>query len=217
MKKSWFVPYQEERNVHHSCGFTLLEIIIAIGLSAFLLAVVYSTYFAITRSIEAATGDQEVLQTGRMMREFIRKDLNGIIISKNYYLKGSLKELGGGETATALQFVIVSSSREQGYRVNKVAYSLVVKENGERVLVRFSSPDTKGDLVKDGTVFAVSRNIKSFNVEFYDGSDWLASWDSEKDKKLPQFLRFTYDVEDEKGNRKNFIVEEGLLGGASES
>ena len=67
-------------------GFTVIEIIIAVALSALLLTVVYYTYFSIDRSIGAATEDQDALETGRILSELIKKDIRGISASRSVLL-----------------------------------------------------------------------------------------------------------------------------------
>ena len=75
-------------------GFTVIEIIIAVALSALLLTVVYYTYFSIDRSIGAATEDQDAFETGRILSELIKKDIRGISPSRSV-LMGILREPWG--------------------------------------------------------------------------------------------------------------------------
>lgn len=194
-------------------GFTLLEIIISVGLSAFLLLIVYTTYFGINRSIEIATREQEVIRTGRMMAEMIKQDLGRAVFSEKYTFKGIVNEIGGGETTTSVEFTALSPINELQPRLYKVAYSLMAEENGERSMVRFVSRDLKSDLLKNGVSYVVTRSITNFNMEFYDGNDWLLVWDSGKDGKVPQQIRLTIEAKDSKGNTNTVSIEEGLFGG----
>lgn len=194
-------------------GFTLLEIIISVGLSAFLLLIIYSTYFGINRSIEIAVREQEVIRTGRMMVEMIKQDLGRTVFSEKYPFKGTVNDIGVGETTTFIEFTTLSPIDELQPRLNKVAYSLMVDENGERSMVRFASRDLKTDLLKNGVSYVIAKSITNFNIEFYDGNDWLVTWDSGKDGKAPQQIRLTIEVKDSKGNTNTVSVEEGLFAG----
>jgi len=59
-------------------AFTLVEIVLAIALSALLLTIVYWTYFSINRSIDAATENQDALDTGRTLSELLKRDIRAI-------------------------------------------------------------------------------------------------------------------------------------------
>lgn len=189
-----------------------MEILISVALSAFLLVIIYSTYFGINRSIEAASDGQEVMVTGRMMIELIKRDMGGIVSSQNYSFKGIAKENGGGETTTFIEFTTMSSINEIGPRLNKVGYTLTETEKGQLTMIRFSVRNPNADLFKEGVAFEVSNLITAFNVEFYDGSDWATSWDSSKTGRLPQQIKLTIEVKDAKGNTKTVISEEGIRG-----
>ncbi len=59
-------------------AFTLVEVVLAVALSALLLTIVYWTYFSINRSIDAATENQDALDTGRTLSELIKRDIRAI-------------------------------------------------------------------------------------------------------------------------------------------
>lgn len=213
MKILYAVQKTVRKNILSREGFTLLEIIISVGLSAFLLLIVYTTYFGINRSIEIATREQEVIRTGRMMAEMIKQDLGRAVFSEKYPFKGIVNEIGGGETTTFIEFATLSPINELQPKLYKVAYSLMAEENGERSMVRFVSRDLKADLLMNGVSYVITRSITSFNIEFYDGNDWLLVWDSGKDGKVPQQIRLTIEAKDSKGNINTVSLEEGLFGG----
>jgi len=53
--------------VKKTSGFTLIEVLLALALSALLLTTVYWTYFSINRSIDAATEGHEAMETGKAL------------------------------------------------------------------------------------------------------------------------------------------------------
>lgn len=213
MKNRSASPHHVHPCLQGKNGFTLLEIIISVGLSAFLLSITYSTYFGINSSIDTATSEQEILETGRMMIELIKHDLSGALSSEKHSFKGMANRVDEGDTTTFIEFSTMSSITEHQPRLNRVGYALVERENSDRTMVRLASRNLKADLTKDGACFEVSRNITKFSAEFYDGTDWIKDWDSTKGGKAPQQVRLSIEIKDLKGNTRTIVAEEGLLGG----
>ncbi|OPY64452.1 MAG: Pseudopilin GspJ [Syntrophorhabdus sp. PtaU1.Bin050] len=194
-------------------GFTLLEVIIAVGLSAFLLLLVYSTYFGINRAVDAASEEQETLETGRTLLELLRQDFRGALISEKRVFKAEVKELTDSDTTSSVEFVTTSSIGQNQSRLTKVGYFLALSEEEYRVMVRVASHNLEAELLETGTAFEISKMIETFNLEFYDGTNWVTSWDSGKDGKAPKQVKISIGVKDRKGDIKTFTVEEAILGG----
>ncbi|OPY00258.1 MAG: Pseudopilin GspJ [Syntrophorhabdus sp. PtaB.Bin006] len=194
-------------------GFTLLEVIIAVGLSAFLLLLVYSTYFGINRAVDAASEEQETLETSRTLLELLRQDFRGALISEKRVFKAEVKELTDSDTTSSVEFVTTSSIGQNQSRLTKVGYFLALSEEDGRVMVRVSSHNLEAKLLETGTAFEISKMIETFSLEFYDGTDWVTAWDSGKDGKAPKQVKISIGVKDRKGDIKTFTVEETILGG----
>ena len=153
-------------------AFTLVEVILAIALSALLLTIVYWTYFSINRSVDAATESQDALDTGRTLSELIKRDIRSIsptpypLVGKNTVIRNS----SFGE----LEFVTNALSATDPQRLRRVGYALILSDNDEKTLVRRESKDLSDLLDKSPAdylpkVFEVSTVITGFLVEFYNG------------------------------------------------
>ena len=191
-----------------SRGFTLLEILLAVSLSALLLTVVYVTYFSIERSIDGATENQDTLETGRMLSELIKKDIRGIspgrfpLIGKNEVIE----EFSIGQ----LEFVTTASLDGDPSKLRRVGYELVMDDRGQKILVRKESTNLIDRLDATARVFEVSKIIEAFKLEFYDGTVWAESWDSTSTGVLPKQIRVTIDVTGAKGGSRRFTAEETI-------
>ncbi len=191
-----------------SDGFTLIEVILAVALSAVLLTVVYWTYFNIDRSINAATEGQDALETGRMLTEMIKRDIRGI--SPDRF---SLKAKNGtveGQSLGQMEFVTTAGFYTEPLKLRRIGYELVVNDKGDKILVRKESTDLSDPLDNTATVFELSRIVRGFQVEFYNGTDWTQAWDSDVAGTLPKQVRVTFDISDTKGNDKKFAAEESI-------
>jgi type II secretion system protein J len=196
--------------IDNSLGVTLLEMILAVALSAFLLLIAYSTYFGVNQAIEVASEEQELLETGRILVELLKHDLRGVVSSSKYPLKSEMVDLGE-ESASNIEFVTTSSINKGLLGMSRVGYALVRTEEGDMVFIRMEAKDLKADLKTEGTVFEVSRIITKFELGFYDGTTWIDSWGESNEGKLPRQVKITIDMKDGKGRMKTFVAEEALL------
>ncbi len=194
----------------HACtsGFTLIEVLLAVALSALLLTAVYLTYFSISRSIDAATENQETLETGRTFTELIKMDIRGIrggqypFVGKNDVVDG----LATGQ----IEFVTSARLTGGGSGLRRIGYVLVVNDKDDRILLRKESTDLNNPLDNTAKVFEVSRIITGFQLEFYNGTDWVPEWNSTATGLVPKQVRVIIDVADAKGANKRFTTEERI-------
>lgn len=110
-------------------GFTVIEIIIAVALSALLLTIVYGTYFSINRSIDAATEDQEALETARMLLELIKKDIRGINLDRAG-LAGKNDVVQDGSLGQ-IEFVTSAGLPTDPLKLRRIGYALITNDRGE--------------------------------------------------------------------------------------
>lgn len=193
-----------------SGGFTLIEVCLALALSALLLVAVYWTYFNISRTIDAAQEAQEALETGRMLSEMLKRDIRGMITDR-FSLKGKNQTVDGRPLGQ-VEFVTTGGFYNEPLKLRRIGYELVVNDKGEYILLREESNDLN-DLLGTTTppaVFELSKIVRTFRLEFYNGTNWSDSWDSDAAGALPQQIRVTFDVLDTKGKERNFAAEESI-------
>jgi type II secretion system protein J len=192
-------------------GFTLIEVVIAAGLSALLLVVLYSTYFGISKAVEAASRGQEIRETERLLIELLKKDLRGIPVDVRYPFVSQVKEMDN-ELSSTLEFASTSFLGRNSYGINKVGYMLTKTDDGVKVFVRQEVNDPRDDLTKNGATFELTRLITSFRLSFYDGTDWVEKWDTKAAAKLPRQVRITMTLDDGKGNTRTVVTDETFPG-----
>ena len=189
-------------------GFTLLEVLLAVALSALLLATVYTTYFAIARTIDTTSETQELMETGRVLLEMIKRDVRGVTAGR-FPLISTTQDLDG-KPAADISFVTSAKSSTNPFNLTRVGYSLVQDTQGEPVLVRKEAKNPKDDFNTLGNAFEISRMVSSFQLSFYNGTEWVDQWDSRSTGKLPKQVRITLEMSDGKQNRHTFTAEEGI-------
>lgn len=205
------------RGAGENRAFTLVEVILAVALSALLLTIVYWTYFSINRSIEAATEGQDALDTGRTLSELIKKDIRAINPAQ-YAFVGKNQDVGDRPFGE-MEFVTNALLETDPLRLRRVGYMMVRTDKGEMILVRRESKDLTDPLDNDPAdnlpkAFEISRILTGFVVEFYNGTDWVQTWDSGVSNTLPKQVRVTMEVADARGKKKTFVAEEDIQSAA---
>jgi general secretion pathway protein J len=191
-----------------SHGFTLIEMLLAIALSALLLVTVYSTYFSIARSIDATLETQELLETGRVLLEMIKRDIRGVTGGRFPFIS-KLQEIDG-KLDTSISFITSTPNSTNPFTWSKVGYALTRDEQGHSIFIKREASNPNDDLDQIGRVFEVSRLVKSFRLTFFDGTEWVEQWDSRSTGKLPKQIKITVELTDEKKNVQTFTAEEGI-------
>ncbi len=189
-------------------GFTLFEILVAIALSALLLVIVYSTYFSIARSIDGAMGTQELLETGRILLEMVKRDLRGISGTRFPFVAG-VDEVDGKMVSNVI-FVTSTPNSTNPFTWSKVGYALIEDRQRQWVFVKKTVKNPGDDLDQLGSVFEVTRLVSSFRLAFFDGAQWVEKWDSRSTGKLPKQVRITVELSDEQKHVQTFTIEESI-------
>jgi type II secretion system protein J len=193
-------------------GFTLLELVIAIGLSSFLLLTVYMAYFGINRSIDAASEGQDVIETGRLLMELIKQDLRGISPNPKYQLISKIVETMEKEPDQRIDFVTTSYLGANPMGLSEVGYFIYKTEDNKKIFIRRESKEVRDDVREGGTISELSRIVTSFKLSFYNGTDWVEEWDSKSAGKLPKQVKILITVTDEKGFQRKFVTDETIPG-----
>jgi type II secretory pathway component PulJ len=181
---------------------------IAVALSALLLTAVYWTYFSIYRSIDAATESQEAFETGRILSEMIKRDIRGMrtgrfpLIAKN--------EVTEGIDTGQMEFVTSVRTAPEQTSLRRIGYALVLNRDDENIMVRKESSNLTDLLDDTARVFEISRIVTGFQIEFYNGTEWVKAWDSGSQGTVPKQIRVVIDVTDAKGKNKTFTAEESV-------
>lgn len=193
-----------------SSGFTLIEVLLALALSALLLTTVYWTYFSINRSIEAATEGHEAMDTGRSLIDLLKRDIRGITAGR-FPLIATNEEIEGQKAGT-IDFATTAHLGPDTHQLTRVGYALVQDTNGKKILIRRQTRNLRDEVVEFEMISELSKIVESFSLVFYDGTDWVDNWDSKAKGALPKHVRITLDISDRKGETRTFTVEEAIPG-----
>ncbi len=181
---------------HQQAGFTLVEVLIAIGILALVIASIYSTWTAILRAAKSGQTAAAAVQRTRVVVRLLEDSLSSAQsygANPGYY--GFVAENGD---EASLSFVArLSGTFPRGGRfgdldVRRVTFSVQPGSDGGRNLVLRQIPllmDEDEDEKEHPIVLA--KNVKEFAMEFWDNrlNDWVEEW--KQTNQLPRLVMFT--------------------------
>lgn len=180
----------------HLTGFTLIEVILATSILAFLLSTLYYIFWKSSSAWEKGNARIRMYQNSRVCLDIMSREIKTAFISRgNPCLK-----LKGNEDRLTFISTLNRIGEKGEYDLCEIEYSLSDNSLRRRIKV-FLGPDTK----KDGTTNTIASNV--VNLSFlYNGDDgWCKSWDSTmstenntSDDVLPQMIKITLTTYDER-------------------
>jgi general secretion pathway protein J len=193
-------------------GFTLLEVLIAVVLLGILTAALYGSYFTVLKARErSAQGMEERRELGNTL-DLLRREIDAArYVAGDQRLRFVVEDRDSfGRPASNLELTtlappspLVAGRKESG--VIDVQYRMVEKEKQQLILTR-----REQDILLESTAvpaYPQMERISSFLVECSnDGSNWVKSWDTRLNGRLPKFVRITVQVEEQEGQPVQFSV-----------
>ncbi len=202
-------------------GFTLIEILVAISISAVVITLVYSSLFQIIRTKDRVEETSELIHEVRVLFSRIEKDLANAYPRGGIYLPSASDQtyfLGtqDGENSR-LSFTTFSRDTvfEQGQSdQTEVTYYLQVNEQDNELfsLLRRDNPFAGNE--DGGFVFPISEKIVRFELNYTDESTFdiqtagevtkIKEWNSAAIGSLPKAVEVNVILRDNNDDEKEF-------------
>ncbi len=167
-------------------GFTLLEVLVAVAVSAILLTALYATFFSVFRAGGTSSELLEArLRTGRFIDRFSR-DVHGAYIEGKVgadLFVGEPKGMGSVVSFMSFTYPVIKKGTPASGLAG-VSYSTTETADGLSVFREVWNP-----YVGEKARAEILKHVRSFEVEYYDGSSWVKAWDSTRVNKLPAAVR----------------------------
>ena len=198
-------------------GFTLVEILIAVAIIAAIIAMVYGSYFAASKSARACKVRMALSQKSRTTLEQMAKQIRccyaGSAKESKYlenkvpqqkkttpesiksYFNGNSGEMGG-----EILYLVTTSSISEGQAEEDGLFEVIYKYDKNSGTLFFSQErfvDTANSSIDNRSWQSVAENIESIELAFFDGRQWLQSWDFKEKRELPVAVKVNITCEDE--------------------
>jgi prepilin-type N-terminal cleavage/methylation domain-containing protein len=213
------------KNKLYKDGFTLVEILVAVALITAILSMVYGSYFATSKSAQACKAKIAMFQQGRktleQMAQQIRCSYAGtdaehtdsmpsdsyqikMIPEKNINFFNGDSDAPGGEILHLVttngffkEKVPVDGLFDVTYKFDKGTGVLSLRQIGFIGTVK---------RLEEGDYRPIACNIERLELTFFDGQQWLRSWDFEDQIKLPYAVKIEIGFEDENYQRCDYVT-----------
>lgn len=190
-------------------GFTLVEIMVAFSILAFLAVMIYGV---VNATVQAHDQIEAILQETApppAVLNIIRQDIESAFIpdAEISYFKG-VNQTGLFGPADRLDFVSTTmaygraeeDAEDQFHAINEVGYQLKQNPNSSdfMVLYRREAYFVDDEPTEGGTLVELYDRVKSFSLQYWDGEKWRSEWDSlEEDGALPLAVMVELKIEPE--------------------
>lgn len=162
-------------------GFTLIEVMVASTIGAFISLVAVGTLKAVITSNEQVDININTASEVRFAANIIERDLINIYRDEefeNTKLIGTVEDLAEYSTSY-LVFYAINRTKARAYEpegdIYEVEYYLV-KNEGTSSLMRRLWPNPNEELEPGGILTTIAENIELFQVRYFDGEEWYDQW-----------------------------------------
>jgi type II secretion system protein J len=208
-------------------GFTLLEVMIALGIMATILAVLFGTYSAAVERAARARELSQVYHEARVLLELMAADLRAAYVkeaveqaqqelqqarAKPYVFEGEDRSEAGlpEDSLTFSAFVPPSRPESRELEVCRVTYKLepLADRPQERVLLRRVNCHLDPDATEHEQLLPLSELVRGLDFQYYDERNteypqWR-SRDMPGGKRLPARVKITLLLADKHGQVRPF-------------
>jgi type II secretion system protein J len=194
----WF---SAPRHVPH--GFTLVEILIALGIFAIVLTAIFSTWTAILRARKVGLDAAVAVQRARMAARTLEEALGSaraFAANQPYY---AFVVQNGSDGALSFIARLSKSFPRSGkfgdLDVRRVTFSVEPSRDGGQELVLRQNPLMMDlDVDEKEHPIVLAKNVKELKTEFWDlrQQDWSDEWDRLGTNVLPALVRVNLKLAD---------------------
>jgi general secretion pathway protein J len=199
-------------------GFTLIEVIVSIGILAMMTTSMYLILRNSSEVQQESSARAALNQMGRNATEIMRKELSQAYLSQNQ--TEHWKTLFKAEDTDPIDEVyFVAKSHEKRYAdvkesdLAEIHYTSESDRDGGvfRTLLHREAPIIDDEPERGGTVLAMAHNVRELELRYYDEKkeEWVEEWDSESADyvdRLPRAVEIRLELEDAEGRSQSFLT-----------
>ncbi len=171
-----------------SRGFTLVEVLIAVTITSFLLMAVYGIFTSVSQAKGRLDTDGQGYHQARILFDRMGREIRGTYV--NSAAEGTLFT-GGTNSQGNLYLNLTTTAntpQSEGAAIVMVSYELLDDQESEtprKILVRRETPRFQ-TTSKTTEGAPIATGIEEMTLSFYDGQDWFTTWDDDDSTNLPQ-------------------------------
>jgi len=177
-----------------SAGFTLIEVLVAAGLAALILAALYASFFSVLKS--RATVDKALERSGEIRRfldNFSREAHSAFYSANNRWtFFAGEEDYKSGRPSSRLSFTSFKHPALQEARpsADLVSLSYFVEKSNAGTYTLYRESASPFARQKDGILkIEAVEDIDGFEASFYNGKEWVKAWDASLEGRPPEAVK----------------------------
>lgn len=181
-----------------SDGFTLIEVLIAVSLTAIVLTAIYGVFTAVFTARQQVLAESEPAQIGRVLFERLGRELRGAWIpaSGSKFFLATTDRDGRPEFRFATASTTLAATGRGGMAALRYGLQPMLEGPSDRLyLVRSEEPYHLRERLDSGS-YPLTGNVKSILWRFYGVNGWVEKWSGEDNNTLPQLVELTITLLD---------------------
>ena len=186
----------------HPRGFTLLELLVATGMTAVLAGSLYATLHTAFKARRGANDAVGQMRRAELAVELIRTDIESAVLPRGMLAGQFLGEDETDRTGRPMDSLVLHCTAGGGAPtegtgdVRMVELSCEPAEDGmSMVLVRRVSRYLLATTVEEAEPEIICRGVRALDLKYCDGTEWQDSWDSTtRDNTLPLAVEVTMEL-----------------------
>jgi general secretion pathway protein J len=186
----------------HARAFTLLELLVATAMMAVLAGSLYATLHVAFRARRSAFAAVEDVRKADLAVELLRSDLESSVVPRGILAGAFVGEDstdGAGRPSDVLMLHCTADAGQEteGFGdIRMVEFACEPAEDGEgMILLRLVTLNLLTTNVLEPEEEVLCRGLRSFNLRYFDGEEWLDNWDAAvEDNVLPLAMEVTLEL-----------------------
>ncbi len=192
-------------------GFTLVEVLVALTVTALMLTAVYQTVSSASIARERLAVENAQHHMARIVSERIGRELQSLHFVDNDERTRFQGGIGGGDMEL-LSFTSTASTplaRQPGLPA-RISYQLVIDPESEQTRYILKRIETSVLSIEDGRAYKLADGLKDVEIQFRKDGNWVNRWDSQSTQSLPEAVALTLTASVD--NRENVFRTRWLVG-----
>lgn len=190
-------------------GFTLMEVILAVAISAVVLVTITAVFFGALRLRARTSSALDDLRPIENAMDLMRRDLENAVppggLLAGPLQSGAMSGLGTGVGDASIQVYTTTgqlSDKAPWGDIQRVIYQLQESTNAfapGKDLIRSVTRNLLSTATEESDDQWLAGGIESLKFSYYDGANWADSWDASTTTNLPAAVRVTLQLASERG------------------
>jgi type II secretion system protein J len=186
-----------------TAGFTLIEALLALGICAIVLVVISSVFAGALRLQEHASANLDQSLPVERAMNLLRRDLKNAV-APGGLLAGPMQSgslVGGMDANDGIQIYTTTGLMTPNMpwsEIQKVTYGLQdpadASTNGGKDLIRTITRNLLSTATEDEDDQFLASGVQSLNFSYFDGANWLDTWDDTTETNLPVAVRVSVQL-----------------------